>query len=73
MRNDMLVHSRHAELALTMASRDQRLLNLLAQRPHLLNPYPSIITRLSRRSRRFRLRQRRISSPRPIRPGGREQ
>jgi hypothetical protein len=53
MRKD-LRRTRHAELALTLASQDQRLLDLLAQRPHLLNPYPSIITRLSRRSRRFR-------------------
>ena len=44
----------HTELALALASRDQRLLDTLTQRPHLLNPYPSIIARLSRRSRRFR-------------------
>lgn len=53
MRNDM-IRTRHAELALTLASEDQRLLDLLVQRPYLLNPYPSIVTRLSRRSRRFR-------------------
>ena len=53
MQNDIL-RTRHAELALTLASDDQRLLDLLAQRPHLLNPYPSIVTRLARRSRRFR-------------------
>ncbi len=53
MQNDIL-RTRHAELALTLASEDQRLLDLLAQRPHLLNPYPSIVTRLARRSRRFR-------------------
>ena len=53
MQNDM-IRTRHAELALTLASEDQRLLDLLAQRPHLLNPYPSIVTRLARRSRRFR-------------------
>ena len=46
--------TRHAELALALASDDQRLLDALTQRPHLLNPYPSIVTRMSRRSRRFR-------------------
>ncbi len=53
MRNEIL-RTRHAELALDLASQDQRLLDLLAQRPYLLNPYPSIVTRLARRSRRFR-------------------
>ena len=53
MQNDIL-RTRHAELALTLASEDQRLLDLIHQRPYLLNPYPSIIARLSRRSRRFR-------------------
>ena len=48
--------NRHAEIALTLAARDQRLLDTLQQRPHLLNPYPSLITRMSRRSRRFRQR-----------------
>ncbi len=46
--------ARHAELALRLASDDPRLLDLIAQRPHLLNPYPSLITRLAKRSRRFR-------------------
>ena len=46
--------TRHTELALSLASRDERLMDLLRQRPHLLNPYPSIVTRLARRSRRFR-------------------
>ncbi len=53
MQNDMR-RTQHTELALTLASEDPRLLDLLNQRPYLLNPYPSIITRLSRRSRRFR-------------------
>ncbi|HEU4759819.1 MAG TPA: hypothetical protein VFT91_07540 [Dehalococcoidia bacterium] len=57
MRND-LRRTRHAELALALASQDQRLLDLLSQRPYLLNPYPSIVVRLSRRSRRFRLKRR---------------
>jgi hypothetical protein len=52
MTND--IRTRHAELALALASDDQRLLDALTQRPHLLNPYPSIVTRMSRRSRRFR-------------------
>jgi hypothetical protein len=47
---------RHAQLAFNLASYDRRLLDLITQRPHLLNPYPSILTRLSRRSRRFRRR-----------------
>jgi len=47
---------RHAQLAFDLASHDQRLLDLITQRPYLLNPYPSILTRLSRRSRRFRRR-----------------
>ncbi len=46
--------ARHAELALDIAAHDQRLLDLIAQRPHLLNPYPNIVTRLARRSRKFR-------------------
>ena len=53
MRNDE-IRNRHTELALGLAAADQRLLDVLTQRPHLLNPYPNIITRLSRRSRRFR-------------------
>ncbi len=57
MRNE-LRRNHHAELALSLASQDQRLLDLLSQRPYLLNPYPSIIVRLSRRSRRFRLKRR---------------
>ena len=52
MRNE--IRNRHAEVALGLASQDQRLLDLLSQRPHLLNPYPNIVARLSRRSRRFR-------------------
>ena len=55
MRNES-ARTRHTELALALASADQRLLDTLTERPHLLNPYPNIITRLSRRSRRFRLR-----------------
>ncbi|MDO8615177.1 MAG: hypothetical protein Q7T33_05510 [Dehalococcoidia bacterium] len=55
MRNET-IRNRHTELALALASADQRLLDTLTQRPHLLNPYPNIITRLSRRSRRFRQR-----------------
>ena len=58
-----LRRTHHAELALALASQDQRLLDLLAQRPHLLNPYPNIVTRLSRRSRRFRLKRRREGDP----------
>jgi hypothetical protein len=46
--------ARHTDLVLEIASRDQRLMDALSQRPHLLNPYPDIITRLSRRSRKFR-------------------
>jgi hypothetical protein len=46
--------STHAELVFRLAEGDQRLLDALQQRPHLLNPYPSITTRLSRRSRKFR-------------------
>lgn len=55
MQNENL-RARHAELALELASSDQRLLDAIQQRPYLLNPYPSIVTRLSRRSRRFRLK-----------------
>lgn len=55
MRNER-ERTRHTELALALASSDQRLLDTLTERPHLLNPYPSIISRLSRRSRRFRLK-----------------
>ena len=51
---DYTRRARHTELALALASQDQRLLDTLSQRPYLLNPYPSIIARLSRRSRRFR-------------------
>lgn len=46
----------HTELVLNLASQDQRLLDMLRQRPYLLNPHPSILTRLARRSRRFRLK-----------------
>lgn len=55
----MKIHRRrneHTELVLNLASQDQRLLDMLRQRPYLLNPHPSILTRLSRRSRRFRLK-----------------
>jgi hypothetical protein len=45
---------RHTELVLRLAGEDQRLLDAIALRPHLLNSYPSIVTRLSRRSRKFR-------------------
>jgi hypothetical protein len=44
----------HAELVFRLAEGDQRLLDAVSQRPHLLNPYPKITTRLSRRSRKFR-------------------
>jgi hypothetical protein len=44
----------HANLVFRLAEADQRLLDTLSQRPYLLNPYPSITTRLSRRSRKFR-------------------
>jgi hypothetical protein len=54
MRNES--RDRHAEMALTLAARDQRLLDTLQQRPYLLNPYPSLLTRMSRRSRRFKQR-----------------
>jgi hypothetical protein len=50
-----LKRTRHADLVLELAGRDQRLMDSIARRPHLLNPYPSIVTRLSRRSRKFRL------------------
>jgi hypothetical protein len=53
MKNE-LRRTQHAELALHLASRDQRLMDSISQRPYLLNPYPSIVARLSRRSRRFR-------------------
>ena len=53
MLNDIR-RTRHTELALALASEDQRLLDLIHQRPYLLNPYPSIVARLARRSRRFR-------------------
>jgi hypothetical protein len=61
--------TRHAELAFSLAGRDRRLLDALTQRPHLLNPYPNIVARLSRRSRRFRMkllgtREPRRSAPR---------
>lgn len=46
--------SQHADLVLQLASENQRLMDTLSVRPHLLNPYPNIITRLSRRSRKFR-------------------
>jgi hypothetical protein len=48
----------HAELALTLGAEDQRVLDLLTQRPHLLNPHPNIIKRLAKRSRRFRMKRR---------------
>lgn len=44
----------HADLVFRLAEADQRLLDTVSQRPYLLNPYPSITTRLSRRSRKFR-------------------
>jgi hypothetical protein len=46
--------TRHEELVLRLAGQDQRLLDAISQRPHLLNPYPKITTRLARRSRKFR-------------------
>ncbi|MEK7248238.1 MAG: hypothetical protein AAB092_07170 [Chloroflexota bacterium] len=46
----------HADLVFRLAEADQRLLDTVSQRPYLLNPYPSITTRLSRRSRKFRRR-----------------
>ena len=49
----MKSHARayHTDLVLEIASKNQRLLDALAQRPHLLNPYPNIVTRLAKRSR----------------------
>ena len=44
----------HADLVFRLAEEDQRLLDNVSQRPYLLNPYPSITTRLSRRSRKFK-------------------
>jgi hypothetical protein len=52
MMNDARI--KHADLVLKLAEKDQRLLDMLTVRPHLMNPYPSIMTRLSRRSRKFR-------------------
>ena len=46
--------AQHADLVLAIASKNQRLMDALAQRPHLMNPYPNIVTRLSKRSRKFR-------------------
>jgi hypothetical protein len=44
----------HADLVFHLAENDSRLLDTVSQRPYLLNPYPSITTRLSRRSRKFK-------------------
>lgn len=44
----------HADLVFRLAEEDQRLLDTVSQRPYLLNPYPSITTRLARRSRKFK-------------------
>ena len=46
--------AQHADLVLEIASKNQRLMDALAQRPHLMNPYPNIVTRLAKRSRKFR-------------------
>ena len=55
----------HTDLVLEIASRDQRLLDALSQRPHLLNPYPDIVTRLAKRSRKFRRQLDGAELPRP--------
>ena len=46
--------AQHTELVLEIAQHNQRLLDALTQRPYLMNQYPNIVTRLSRRSRKFR-------------------
>jgi hypothetical protein len=40
-------------------------MDTLAQRPHLLNPYPNIVTRLAKRSRKFRRQLDGAELPRP--------
>jgi hypothetical protein len=55
---------KHADLVLKLAEKDQRLLDMLTVRPYLMNPYPNIVTRLSRRSRKFRQRASRRAEPR---------
>ena len=47
--------NRHIDAVLQLAAEDQRILDALQSRPHLLNPYPSISKRLEKRSRKFRL------------------
>ena len=47
--------NRHIDAVMELASADQRILDALQSRPHLLNPYPSIGKRLEKRSRKYRL------------------
>ncbi len=58
------LRNRHADLALRLAGLDQRVRDAITQRPYLLNPYPSIVTRLARRNRRFRQRLGGVREPR---------
>ena len=58
------MRSRHADLALRLAGRDQRVRDAITQRPYLLNPHPSIVTRLARRNRRFRQKLAGVREPR---------
>jgi hypothetical protein len=60
--------AQHADLVLEIASKNQRLMDALAQRPHLMNPYPNIITRLSKRSRKFRRQLEGADLPKPRAP-----
>ena len=62
MMNDARI--KHADLVLKLAEKDHRLLDMLTIRPHLMNPYPNIVTRLSRRSRKFRQTKARRPEPR---------
>lgn len=57
--------AQHTDLVLEIASGNQRLMDALAQRPHLLNPYPNIVTRLAKRSRKFRRQLDGAELPRP--------
>ena len=60
---------RHADLVLRLAEQDHRLLDALATRPHLMNPYPNIVKRLARRSRKFRRGLAGHRAPTVARPG----
>lgn len=65
-----LPRHKHIDEVLAIAAMDQRLLDTLQSRPHLLNPYPSISKRLARRSRKYRLQMAGRLEPRAASRGG---